>query len=302
MNVTEKEKVVHILNEEQPMQFDLFSAPVEEPMNTPFEQSEDTTERIVHKLEEEVEEENTTPPVEESLFTPEEVMDIEVDFSEVNEVAKEKSISGEAEIDYSAAELLNMEVECEEVILSASSYGQPLDQPQEKENSEKRQMELNFDFEDNHEEKKIIHQLIDEQQTGDKTSVESKVEVEEGLKFEVFQKEDTQAQDSDDFIEEPLMVDEEKYSPLNMTIKQLKKNTGNRKNTWKKTYNHDFITPMYGNVENLENEPAYKRQGLNIDNKPSGDEADISRTSLEVDENGDIKLRSNNSFLHDNVD
>ena len=49
----------------------------------------------------------------------------------------------------------------------------------------------------------------------------------------------------------------------------------------------------------MENEPAYKRMGLDINEKiPEGG----SRLSLDSDSNEDLQLRSNNSFLHDNVD
>jgi len=52
-------------------------------------------------------------------------------------------------------------------------------------------------------------------------------------------------------------------------------------------------------VDDMENEPAYKRMGLDIDeNIPEGS----SRLSLDSDSNEDLQLRSNNSFLHDNVD
>jgi len=49
----------------------------------------------------------------------------------------------------------------------------------------------------------------------------------------------------------------------------------------------------------MENEPAYKRLGLDINQEiPEGG----SRLSLDSDTNEDLQIRSNNSFLHDNVD
>ena len=41
--------------------------------------------------------------------------------------------------------------------------------------------------------------------------------------------------------------------------------------------------------------------GIELD-ELSNQEANISRTSLNTDEENDIDLRTNNSFLHDNVD
>jgi cell division protein FtsZ len=54
-------------------------------------------------------------------------------------------------------------------------------------------------------------------------------------------------------------------------------------------------------LSSLENEPAYLRRNIQLDNsKPSADNP-VSRFG--VSGNGDAtSLRSNNSFLHDNVD
>ena len=53
-------------------------------------------------------------------------------------------------------------------------------------------------------------------------------------------------------------------------------------------------------VEEYEKEPAYKRSGVDLSN-PQTNTAN-SRISLGTDSNNDNQLRSNNSFLHDNVD
>ena len=52
-------------------------------------------------------------------------------------------------------------------------------------------------------------------------------------------------------------------------------------------------------IEDLEKEPAYKRKGIEI---KSSSEQVPSRLSLDNDSNDDLQIRSNNSFLHDNVD
>ena len=63
-------------------------------------------------------------------------------------------------------------------------------------------------------------------------------------------------------------------------------------------FNHKFKHQLQ-RIDEIEKEPAYKRQGIDLD----GDMPDLpSRTSLSNDENNDLQLRSNNSFLHDNVD
>ena len=44
----------------------------------------------------------------------------------------------------------------------------------------------------------------------------------------------------------------------------------------------------------------FKRQGVDLDDNPK--DSKVSRTTLGEDSNDEIQLRSNNSFLHDNVD
>ena len=48
--------------------------------------------------------------------------------------------------------------------------------------------------------------------------------------------------------------------------------------------------------------PAYKRRCVELENKNYSEENEVSRTSITLDENDDMKIRKNNSFLHDNVD
>ena len=55
------------------------------------------------------------------------------------------------------------------------------------------------------------------------------------------------------------------------------------------------------NVDDIEKQPAYKRMGVDLDEVNSADTTQ-SRTTLILDDNDEIQLRSNNSFLHDNVD
>ena len=55
-------------------------------------------------------------------------------------------------------------------------------------------------------------------------------------------------------------------------------------------------------INDLENEPAYKRRKINLDEAPHSSENPISRFTLSDDEEGKPKLNDDNSFLHDNVD
>jgi cell division protein FtsZ len=57
-------------------------------------------------------------------------------------------------------------------------------------------------------------------------------------------------------------------------------------------------------ISDLENEPAYKRRNVQLDDTPHSSESQVSRFTLSDDEinEGKTTLRDNNSFLHDNVD
>jgi cell division protein FtsZ len=68
-----------------------------------------------------------------------------------------------------------------------------------------------------------------------------------------------------------------------------------------KKFNYKFMNNVNQNVDDIENQPAYKRMGIDLQTSNSSD-VSPSRTTLSMDENDEIQLRSNNSFLHDNVD
>ena len=57
-----------------------------------------------------------------------------------------------------------------------------------------------------------------------------------------------------------------------------------------------------GNIQEMENIPAYKRKEIALQQTPASDESQISRFSLLPDKEGNTEIRNNNSFLHDNVD
>ena len=61
-----------------------------------------------------------------------------------------------------------------------------------------------------------------------------------------------------------------------------------------------------GRIADLENEPAYKRRNISIEDTPQSTDSQVSRMHLseEFDEEGNrrVELRNDNPFLHDNVD
>jgi cell division protein FtsZ len=100
----------------------------------------------------------------------------------------------------------------------------------------------------------------------------------------------------EDVIEAPLEEDlEDTELPISEILKQR---TAERRRKMK-DFNYKFNTAK---IDDIEKVPAYKRQGVNLDESKHSSETDISRTSVGLDDNDDIQLRTNNSFLHDNVD
>ncbi|MFT5156886.1 MAG: cell division protein FtsZ [Bacteroidia bacterium] len=55
-------------------------------------------------------------------------------------------------------------------------------------------------------------------------------------------------------------------------------------------------------IEEYENVPAYKRRGIKLENTSHSSNSEVSRFSLVDEPEKKPELRSNNSFLHDNVD
>jgi len=97
--------------------------------------------------------------------------------------------------------------------------------------------------------------------------------------------------------------DTDDISPMNLTISELKDKAEDRRQKMKE-FNYKFINKMNQNIGDSTSQPAYKRMGVSLtDVPPSSDtDNDQSRMTLGVDEDDNIQLRSNNSFLHDNVD
>lgn len=91
----------------------------------------------------------------------------------------------------------------------------------------------------------------------------------------------------------------EAISPTEMSLEEASRLRADERRRKLKEFNYKFHNNP-SRVEEFEKEPAYKRLGIDISSTPANNNK--SRTSLGMDSNDDIQLRSNNSFLHDNVD
>ena len=87
---------------------------------------------------------------------------------------------------------------------------------------------------------------------------------------------------------------------MEQTIEQTLKLRADERRKKLKDFNYKFHNNA-SHIDQLERVPAYKRSGLDL-NENTNLHAQPSRLSLGIDSNNDLQLRSNNSFLHDNVD
>ena len=94
-------------------------------------------------------------------------------------------------------------------------------------------------------------------------------------------------------------VDFDTISPMEMTIEESLRMRADERRKKLKEFNYKFHNNV-SKIDEYEKEPAYKRLGIDISNNQANNTN--SRISVGTDSNNDLQLRSNNSYLHDNVD
>ncbi|MFT5249607.1 MAG: cell division protein FtsZ [bacterium] len=92
----------------------------------------------------------------------------------------------------------------------------------------------------------------------------------------------------------------EPEDPLNTPISKLLSERTEIRKRQMKEFNYKFNNKP-SHIDEIEKQPAYKRMGIELD-ETLNQESNLSRTSLNTDDDNELDLRSNNSFLHDNVD
>ncbi len=284
---TEVKKIVHTLEDEQKATYNFDSDAIA--VSKPIHQ-EPVNQKIVHVLEEEVEEVKPTNPI---VKTTEAIKNIEVVYDEITpEVPEEEFIitnitpvqEVKEEVQSIQQDLLfdlplndYEEITPESNLISTTDEIKNIDVVSE-EVSQKVY------------EKRYILDDFDVQPTIGKSSTPtiSKEETEEALQFEVrTKKPQTNTVD-----------DSKEVSPLDLTISELQKRAQERREKMK-GFNYKFNDQVNKNIDEIERQPAYKRLGvdLEVNNKISQ-----TKTALKNKEDNELNFRSNNSFLHDNVD
>ena len=87
--------------------------------------------------------------------------------------------------------------------------------------------------------------------------------------------------------------------PVDRPLEELLKDRADERRKKLKDFNYKFQNSV-NRIDDIEKKPAYLRKGVDLTDTPK--ENKVSRTTLSEDSNEDIQIRSNNSFLHDNVD
>ena len=156
-----------------------------------------------------------------------------------------------------------------------------------------------FDFDlpitDTHEDssEKIVHTVThQEDEALDETSLSEAID----FKFEVVEKQENKLDLSDD----ELLSSPQEVSPFDNKIKETVTQKNEERKEHLKKFNYAFKHSL-SKIDEFEKQPAYKRMGIELE-QPSSSESNESRLSVDNDKNDEIQLRSNNSFLHDNVD
>jgi len=179
-------------------------------------------------------------------------------------------------------DILNMEVKDAEVIVPKKDTSTSLSA--DKAGSAPNVIEKRYVLEDFD-----VEPTISMSSSIEKKEVEA---VEDDLKFEL---KSTTPQAEINEIE----TESEEVSPLSLTIAEVQKRAEERRQKMKR-FNYKFTDQVNKNIDEIEKQPAYKRMGVDLDSTNAA--ISKSKTKLSTDENDDIQLRSNNSFLHDNVD
>lgn len=124
------------------------------------------------------------------------------------------------------------------------------------------------------------------------TSEEPKVEAAEDadLQFEV----KTKTEDANPSAQQG------NVDPMESSIEESMRIRAEERRAKLKAFNYRFKNNPHG-INDTDSEPAYKRQGINIEQGSHSEKSSQGRMTIQDGEQGP-DLKSNNSFLHDNVD
>jgi len=307
----EPKKVVHALEDEQIMEHDLMPPKTIQTLEDEQIDLAQEEETVFYSLEDDSDLHNLEAAESQYMDlipSTELIKSLDVDYEEViSEISEEEFIINEIKSDPIIEEPLEVE---EQTMLS---FDLPLQQTagtiEENENIEIFELQDNvneIEVEDyieliainessSEEEKRytlddhIILENTNQEYDPSKQNTPSETEVDTELVFSKVTVKERQV------TKEP----EENLDPFDSPISKALRDRADERRQKMKAFNYKFNTSK---VEEFEKEPAYKRQGVELSDTATSNEPLASRSSVGLDENEDVQVRSNNSFLHDNVD
>ncbi len=326
---TETKKIIHTLNEDQKVERKLQSKRITSPLGDDEPKPQSQQKKIIHTLENEDEPSahrnptstvqdvdnpliETTPEIK-SIAVEAEVVDFdEEDFEirEVNEAAAPVEEEQQEDISFTFDMPLSNQQETE------STNNPSAESEQEKQvfhlEEEQERDIRNFEVHEEEDLSASVQSLASSQPNQSTSNIKRYTleDEEEMTQGSAAEPEQNSAEEEDSFqfqtrIEksnsatEKTVQNSEDIDPMNSSISDLSARAAERKAKMK-MFNYKFRNNQ--SVDEIEKQPAYKRAGVELDQTRKSGETKISRTSLHSDENGEINFRSNNSFLHDNVD
>ena len=336
----ETKKIIHTLEEEQKAEQNLMGndevAPTQDSVFTQEILTTESTEKIVHTLDleqsltsdinldkPEITLVDTTPlikdipvvydevfPVkEESLKIPEEEFEI-IDTTITHTTMVETLQEAEKEVQKDDDSMLSFDLP----LLEGTDLFVPKETPQEAQQSEQiSQIEtpVLFDLEEDINEMEVHEPVEIVAITEHALEGEKRYTLEDNITPSQDHTEETSKQatvDEEEIVFETKTIPaipedeiaEDDIDPMNSPISKLLIERAAERKRKMKEFNYKFHHNQ-SRIEDIEKQPAYKRMGINLTETPDK-EGNLSRTSLSSDDNDEIQLRSNNSFLHDNVD
>ncbi len=291
---TETKKIIHTLEDEQKVEQDLmpkddFKAKPKAPRAT------EEPKKIIHTLDLDEAEDNEPKPNNQSS----KINDIEVNYEAVNNDIEFEIHEKPAVNETKPEQAEGQDDEFLQFDLNSSYPDETINKERQLSAEEIRQIEVhNFEeikFQPKSEDEVKRYNLEDfeEEQfesVSQKTSTPSK-KVEEPQEENLFT---TSIRDTESVQNNN---DSQEVDPFNSSISELAARAEERRAKMKQ-FNYKFNRS--NNIDDIEKQPAYKRAGVELKEHQRNAQS-ISRTSLESNEDG-INFKSNNSFLHDNVD
>lgn len=280
---TEVKKIIHTLEEDQKATYNFG----ENTLIKSTEIQDTSSEKIIHVLEDDYEETSTN----DLQQTTEVIANIEVEYEEVLPMQDDVEFI----INDTTPKIEIVEEETDEIVEDHLLFDLPLNSYEEvSPNQNNLQLHSEKDYETSvtaQSEKRYVLEDFNLEPTIGKSSQISNPQLEEEeeeVRFELKTK--TVETSNSDF-------DGEEVSPLSLTIAELQKRAEERRKKMK-GFNYKFNEQLNKNIDEIEKQPAYKRLGVDLEPNAT---ISKSKTSIHADDEG-IQLKSNNSFLHDNVD